>query len=112
MASDSYFLDLNARKEKEILPGLRTKTFWRDQMLISLVDLDPGAVSPTHTHVEEQVGYVAKGTVDMEIAGTKRTMKEGEMYHIPANVPHGAHAGKEGATVLDVFSPVRTVLKY
>ena len=89
MASDSYFLDLNARKEKEILPGLRTKTFWRDQMLISLVDLDPGAVSPTHTHVEEQVGYVAKGTVDMEIAGTKRTIERiarGEMPQLGQGV--------------------------
>jgi hypothetical protein len=29
------------------------------------------------------------------------------MYVIPANVPHDAIAGPEGAVVVDVFAPVR-----
>jgi len=112
VAAKPYFLNLKARAVKEIVPGVRTRTFWQDRMLISLVDLDPNAVAPVHTHMEEQVGFIAKGTVEMEIDGAKRVMKEGELYHVPADVPHGARAGPKGCTILDVFSPVREVLKY
>jgi quercetin dioxygenase-like cupin family protein len=107
-----YFMDLKARKHKEMAPGVRTRTFWKERMLTSLVELDPNSVAPMHTHNEEQVGFIAKGTVEMTIGGEKRVMKEGELYHIPADIPHGATAGPKGATILDVFAPVRTVLKY
>ncbi|MBI2077970.1 MAG: cupin domain-containing protein [Euryarchaeota archaeon] len=112
MPHRNYFVDVKGRKPKEIVPGVRTRTFWQDQMLVSLVELDPSAVAPVHTHVEEQMGFIAKGTVEMEIEGAKRVLKEGDLYHVPADVPHGAKAGPKGCTILDVFSPIREVLKY
>jgi quercetin dioxygenase-like cupin family protein len=112
MAASPYFIDLKARKEKEMAPGVRTRTFWKEKMLMSLVELQSKSEVAMHTHVEEQCGYVAKGTLEMEIGGERRLLREGDMYHIPANVPHFAKAGPGGATVLDVFSPLRTVLQY
>lgn len=107
-----YFLDLRARSPKEMAPGIRTRTFWKQKMLISVVELEPKSVAAMHTHPEEQVGYVTKGTVEMVIGGEKRQMKAGELYHVPADVPHEAHAGPQGATILDVFSPIRAALQY
>ena len=107
-----YFIDLNARKSKEMVKGVRTRTFWKDEMLMSYVDLDPNSEVASHTHAEEQCGFVTKGTIEMEIGGERRLLKEGDLYHIPGNVAHYAKAGPKGATVLDVFSPVRTVLQY
>jgi quercetin dioxygenase-like cupin family protein len=108
----SHFLDLGARRHKEVAPGVRTKTFWKDKMLMSVVELDPDSEVASHTHAEEQAGAVLKGEIVMEIAGERRTIRAGDLYHIPANVPHAAKATRKGATVLDVFSPVRQVLQY
>jgi quercetin dioxygenase-like cupin family protein len=108
----SHFLDLDARKAKEVAPGVRTKTFWKERMLMSIVELDPGSEVAMHTHAEEQCGVIVKGEIIMEIAGERRSLKEGSYYLIPADVPHYAKATKKGATVLDVFSPVRQVLQY
>ena len=112
MAASPFFIDLKSRKQKEMVKGVRTRTFWKEKMLMSLVDLDPNSEVATHTHSEEQCGYVTKGTLEMMIGEERRLLKEGDLYHIPGNVPHYAKAGPKGATVLDVFSPLRTVLQY
>jgi quercetin dioxygenase-like cupin family protein len=112
MAASPYFIDVKARKAKEMAAGVRTRTFWKEKMLMSLVELDPNSDVAMHTHAEEQCGYVTKGTIEMVIEKERRLLKEGDLYHIPANVPHSAKAGPKGATVLDVFSPLRQVLQY
>jgi quercetin dioxygenase-like cupin family protein len=107
-----HFIDLKARAAKDMAPGVRTRTFWKDQILMSVVELDPKSEVASHTHVEEQAGVVTKGELIMEIGGERRLLKEGEMYLIPANVPHSARTLGKAAVVLDVFSPIRKVLQY
>ena len=36
----SYFIDSSGRDSLELAPGARTRTFWGDQMLFSLVEVD------------------------------------------------------------------------
>ena len=43
----------------------------------------------------------------MTIDGTDHVLAVDDAYAIPGGVPHGATAGTEGCTVLDVFHPVR-----
>lgn len=112
MAASPYFIDLKDRTSKEMAKGVRTRTFWKEKMLMSLVELDPNTEVAMHTHDEEQCGFVAKGTIEMVIGEERRLLNEGDMYHIPGNIQHLAKAGPKGATVLDVFSPLRSVLQY
>lgn len=112
MTASQFFIDVKARQSKEMTKGVRTRTFWKDKMLMSLVELDPNSEVATHTHAEEQCGYVTKGTIEMLIGQERRLLKEGDLYHIPGNVAHQARAGPKGAVVLDVFSPIRSVLQY
>jgi quercetin dioxygenase-like cupin family protein len=51
---------------------------------------------------------VLRGKITMTIGGDSRTLSVGETYSIPSNVPHSAATGPEGATVVDVFAPVRS----
>lgn len=51
-----YFLQADGRDYKELAPGARTRTFWGEQMLFSLVEVDAGATVPRHTHPHEQGG--------------------------------------------------------
>ena len=107
-----YFCDLENREAKEVVPGVRIRTFWQSQMLLSMVDLDPKAIVPMHSHPHEQCGTVLSGQMDLTIAGETRRLQPGDAYIIPGGVEHMAVAGDTPTQVLDVFSPVREDYQY
>jgi quercetin dioxygenase-like cupin family protein len=43
----------------------------------------------------------------MRIGTEERELQAGDTYNIPSHVSHDAVAGPDGATVVDVFVPVR-----
>ncbi len=44
----------------------------------------------------------------MRVQGDEEiTVKKGDFWRTPGNVPHTMRAGPEGARVLDIFSPPR-----
>ena len=107
-----YFHDAKGREAKELAPGVTTKTFWGQNMLLSFVELEPDSEVPNHTHPHEQGGIMVEGEMEMEIAGEARLLKPGDMYIIPGNVEHKARAISGRAVALDIFSPVREEFKY
>ncbi len=107
-----YFCDLENRPAKQLAPGVKAKTFWGDKMLLSVVEFDPNAVVPNHSHMHEQSGVVLEGELTFTIAGKTRVCKPGDMYVIPGGTEHSATAAKGRVKVLDVFSPVREEYKY
>ena len=107
-----YFHDPKGRETKQLALGVTTKTFWGQNMLLSLVTLEPNSPVPNHTHPHEQGGIVVEGELEMDIAGGKRVLKPGDMYIIPGNVEHAARSLSGRAVALDIFSPVREEFKY
>jgi len=77
------------------------------EMTFAVVELDPHAVAALHQHSNEQLGLVLRGTMTFKIGSETRVLQPGDTYEIPANVPHEATAGAEGAVVIDVFAPIR-----
>jgi quercetin dioxygenase-like cupin family protein len=65
-----------------------------------------GALSPMHAHGSEQMTYVLQGALRFLVDGEEITVREGEVLHIPAAVPHQAEA-LDDTLQLDVFSPIR-----
>lgn len=108
----SYFKDASSREYKQLVPGARTRTFWGDHVLLSLVEIDANAEVPNHTHPHEQAGIMVEGEMVMGIGGEVRTLKPGDMYIVPGNVEHYARSTGTPAKVLDVFSPVRKEFQY
>ena len=108
----SYFCDLENRETKEIVSGVRIRTFWEAEMLLSSADIDANAVLPMHSHPHEQVGTVISGEFELIIAGEKRWLKAGDCFVIPSGVEHGGRAGDIPVKIVDVFSPVREDYKY
>jgi quercetin dioxygenase-like cupin family protein len=96
----------------ELVPGARTRTFWGDRVLLSLVEIDVDSEVPNHTHPHEQAGMVVEGELEMAIGGEVRKLKPGDLYIVPGGVEHYARCGGTPAKVLDVFSPVREEFKY
>lgn len=107
-----YFCDIEERETKEVVPGIRIRTFWGENMLLSVVDLDPDAVLLTHSHPHEQSGAVISGAMALTIAGETRWLKPGDAYIIPGGIEHSAIAGPTPTRVIDVFNPVRDEYKY
>jgi quercetin dioxygenase-like cupin family protein len=103
----SVFGKVSAVKPSKIWDGVLARAVHADRVTIGFVDIDPGVLVPEHRHENEQVGFVQRGSVTMTIAGQARELRVGETYTIAGQVPHSAKAGADGASVVDVFAPVR-----
>ncbi|MBN1148472.1 MAG: cupin domain-containing protein [Anaerolineales bacterium] len=106
------FYDPEDRAYKEIFAGIRSRTFWGENLLLAVVDLDANAELPTHSHPHEQSTYVLEGELEFNVGGECCTVKPGNLIVIPGNVEHTLKVGARPARVLDIFSPVREDLKY
>ena len=107
-----YYYDPSERESKELAPGINARTFWGENMLVSVVDLEANMPLPEHSHPHEQVGTILAGSVEFTVGGDTRRLGPGEVFIVPGGVPHSAVTGPEGAKVMDVFSPAREDLKY
>jgi len=90
-----------------IWTGILARVVEGAEMTFSVVELDPHAVALLHPRPNEQIGVVLRGTMTFKIGSETRVLKAGDTYEIPANVPHEATAGPDGAAVIDVFAPIR-----
>ena len=90
-----------------LAPGVTAKIASGERMMLSLVTIAPGAVVPTHSHPQEQMGLMVSGTMEFTIEGETRVLSGNEMYFVPGGVPHAAKGGPGGAVALDAFSPPR-----
>ena len=88
-------------------PGFTARPLFGEGAMINLVELEPNTVVPVHSHPEEQLGVVLRGLQVLIVGGREHPLGPMQGYWIPGGMEHGARFGPEGATVLDVFQPVR-----
>ena len=90
--------------ETTILTGLHG-----EKMMMVLNSTLPGHSVPLHSHPHEQIGMVYSGKAFLKIGDEERVVQKGDVYRIPANVPHSdTTIGDEPFIMLDIFYPVRT----
>ena len=82
------------------------------------VDLEPGILSPNHTHPGEEIVYVLEGILEYTLAGKPPViLKAGDVLFIPAGVAHraknlGSGIGSELATyIVEKGKPLSTIIK-
>ncbi len=108
----NHFYLTEDRETKELLAGVKARTFWGENLMLAVVDLEANAIIPDHSHPHEQGGIVLEGEMLFIIAGETRHLKPGDLYIIPGGVHHSVAVGPQPARVLDIFSPVREEYKY
>jgi len=101
------FIDIDNIEPLEVIPGCRMRTPYGENLMLSYLEMDDGAVVPLHEHPHEQGGVLLKGKMELTIGDAVRVVEPGSIFIIPPNTPHGAAAVDGPAVVLDVFSPVR-----
>ena len=77
-----------------------------EKLMLVEVRFEAGAAVPQHSHVHEQISYVASGRMVFVVNGQEMELNAGDSVRLPSNVPHSARAA-EASTVLDTFSPPR-----
>ena len=101
------FVDWNRIPPIEVAPGVRIRAPYGQNLMLSRVEFDAGAVVPMHSHPHEQGGIMLEGKMKFTIAGETRIVTPGESFIIPPNVPHRAEAVDGPCVALDIFSPIR-----
>ncbi len=104
---DGYFVTPQDMEQVEMLAGIHRRTMaTTDEVMLCEFFLQRDAVVPLHQHMNDQVGYVVYGKVEMTIGDTMRTCLPGDTYAVPGGVFHSARALVD-SLVIDAFSPPR-----
>lgn len=104
----SALKDIATIAPTRIWDGVLARVVEGARITLAVVELEPGSNVPEHAHDNEQLGIVLKGSIRFTVAGETRELGPGGTWRILSNVPHAAQAGPNGATVIDVFAPVRS----
>jgi quercetin dioxygenase-like cupin family protein len=111
-ASWVFQLDGDLRGIPRVLAeGIETRIFPGEQVMISVVRIDPGASGTIHSHPEEQWGVMLEGTCTRIQGGEEIECAVGDFWYTPGGTMHGIRGGPSGALVLDIFSPPRAEYK-
>jgi quercetin dioxygenase-like cupin family protein len=87
--------------------GVTGRPLFGEGAMINLIEFEPGSTVPLHSHPHEQLGIVLRGMQALVVDGVANEMGPLEGYVLPGGIEHSAYCGPEGASVLDVFQPVR-----
>jgi quercetin dioxygenase-like cupin family protein len=107
MSEATTFGSVSGLEPYAIWRGATARAIHGDRLTVAVIDLEPDLEVPEHHHDNEQLGFVLKGHVTMVIGGASQRLGVGDTYTIPSNVVHSASTWPDGATVVDVFAPVR-----
>jgi quercetin dioxygenase-like cupin family protein len=76
--------------------------------MMVLYRIEPGRIFPLHTHPHAQYGTVLEGGGTFRVGDNSWTIRPGDAYYIPPDIPHELHADPSTPSViLDVFAPER-----
>jgi quercetin dioxygenase-like cupin family protein len=104
---EPQFVHFHNVRAFELTAGVSGRPLFGEGAMLNLIEFEPGAVVPEHEHPHEQLGIVLRGIQVLVVDGEAHPLGPMEGYVLPGGVRHGARCGPEGATVLDVFQPVR-----
>jgi quercetin dioxygenase-like cupin family protein len=93
-------------EKEQLSPTFARQAIHSETMTVARVYLRKGCFVPEHSHPNEQISIMEKGSLKFVVGGVEKTLTAGEILRIPPNVPHSAEALEDSEGV-DVFSPPR-----
>jgi quercetin dioxygenase-like cupin family protein len=103
----SVFDNLNAIAPQRVWDGVLGRVVHGERLTIAFVELEPHSVVPEHSHDNEQVGVLLRGTLRFRVRDEAQELGPGGTWTIPANAPHEVVTGPEGAVLVETFAPPR-----
>ncbi|HEY4345944.1 MAG TPA: cupin domain-containing protein [Gaiellaceae bacterium] len=91
-----------------ISDGVSARAVHGQNVSLGVIEFQPGAGVPEHSHANEQLGVLLQGSMTFRIGDESRVVEPGDTWCISAHVPHEVvAAGPDGAVAAEVFSPPR-----
>ena len=111
MSATSVRLERWEEIEREtVTNGIARQLFTGKHMMLAHVHLDKGAVVPIHSHDNEQLTWIMRGSMKFWVGEgddiRELVLSAGDVLYLPSNVPHKAEALEDTLDV-DIFSPPR-----
>jgi len=105
--AEGYFITPAQTSQVEMREKIHRRTMGiTDEVMLCEFFLQRDALIAPHSHLNDQVGYVVFGLVEMTIGDKMQVIQPGDSYAIPGGVIHSARALVD-SLVIDVFSPPR-----
>jgi quercetin dioxygenase-like cupin family protein len=104
----SAFGDLGSSGRLAIWDGVTARVVAGERSSFVVVELEPGAFVPEHSHDNEQIGVCAAGSATFRVGEETRELGPGDTWRIPSDVPHEVQVGPEGAIMIETFTPARS----
>lgn len=95
----------------EIAEGLFFRPVFAENVSLNFVTFPANSGFPSHVHPEEQISIVREGEMEIEIDGTWRQVRPGDVIVFPPNVPHAGRTLESSCRLIDIFSPPRTGIR-
>ena len=110
LATLNLFMEYDKTYPITVNEHVTRKFTYLNDLMIVIVDFTDGPQTepdPFHSHVAEQVSYVADGEVLVIIGDKRQQLKPGDVFIIPSDVPHTTQMLTPTLRLVDVFNPIR-----
>lgn len=104
------FIEQGKIEKEEIGPGRERYLCYTDKLMMVVIDFNDGPTSepdPPHSHPHEQISYVAAGELIVHLGDETQRLGPGDMFTVPADVPHTVQLLTEHVRLVDTFTPIR-----
>jgi unsaturated pyranuronate lyase len=106
--NDSQLVKLADRSESSPEAGLRRQVLaYTPELMLVRHLLEPGWIGTRHSHPQEQLVYVIRGHIRVELGDSVIDAHAGDSLIVSGGMEHQARALEE-SEVLDVFTPFRS----
>jgi len=104
-------LKANETKMEQVKPGVQRRLVYTPNLMTVVIDFDNGPwhePEPPHSHVHEQITYVAEGELIFFCDGEPdQKLKTGDMFSVPSNRKHTIQLLTKTVKLIDSFNPIR-----
>ena len=107
MSRLSAFADIATIAPQQIWAGVSGRAVHGERVTMALIELEAHSVVPEHSHANEQVGILVRGSLRFRIGEETRQLGPGGTWRILADVPHEVETGSEDVVLIEIFSPPR-----
>ena len=92
--------------EEPLTPTATRQMIHGSTLTVAKLRTKKGSIVPTHSHNNEQITTMEKGSMLFVTPTEQIVVHAGESLVIPPNVPHSVES-LEDCVAIDIFSPVR-----
>jgi quercetin dioxygenase-like cupin family protein len=103
----SAFGGIDRLEHLRIWDGVTAQAVEGERTTLAVVDLEPESSVPEHSHENEQLGVLIRGSMRFRVGDETREVGPGDTWRILGHVPHEVTAGPDGALAIESFTPVR-----